>query len=77
MTISWMKKKKIRKLSSKKIISKNTHGSGCTFSSALALNLARGFSLSKSILLSKQLTKKYISNAPELNLDYGPLGHWL
>ena len=65
------------KITSNKISSKNTHGSGCTFSSALAVNLAKGFTLKKSVKLSKDYTKKCILNAPRFNLKYGPVGHWL
>ena len=65
------------KITSNKISSKNTHGSGCTFSSALAVNLAKGFTLKKSVQLSKDFTKKCILNAPRFNLKYGPVGHWL
>ena len=63
------------KITSNKISSKNTHGSGCTFSSALAVNLAKGFTLKKSVKLSKDYTKKCILKAPSFNLRYGPVGH--
>jgi len=67
----------IEKFVSTKIASQNTHGSGCTFSSALAINLAKGFSLKKSVKLSKDFTRKCILRAPKFNLQYGPVGHWL
>ena len=67
----------VEKIVSKKISSKNTHGSGCTFSSALAVNLAKGFTLKKSVQLSKDFTKMCILNAPKFNLSYGPVGHYL
>ena len=67
----------VEKIISNKISSKNTHGSGCTFSSALAINLAKGFSLKESVQLSKDFTRKCILNAPRFNLEYGPVGHGL
>jgi len=67
----------IGKHTSDLIKSKNTHGTGCTFSTLLAINLARGCSLSESIKLSKKLMIKFILNSPKFNLDYGPLGHLL
>ena len=67
----------VEKFISNKISSQNTHGSGCTFSSALAINLAKGFTLKKSVKLSKDFTRKCILNAPKFNLEYGPVGHWL
>ena len=45
----------------------NTHGTGCTLSSAIASNLAKGFDLSKSI----EKAKEYISNALLAHLDLG------
>lgn len=57
----------------------NTHGTGCTLSSAIASNLAAGLSLSESV----KLAKEYISGALRANLDLGkgsgPLEHtfWL
>lgn len=53
----------------------NTHGTGCTLSSAIASNLAIGNSLSQSICNAK----KYISGALKANLNLGkgsgPLNH--
>ena len=65
----------VEKFVSRKISSKNTHGSGCTFSTALAVNLAKGFSLKKSVKLSKDFTRRCIQKAPMFNLKYGPVGH--
>ncbi len=53
----------------------NTHGTGCTLSSAIACNLAKGFSLVESI----ERGRKYIRGALEAGLDLGqgsgPLMH--
>ena len=51
-----------------RIQTKNTHGTGCTLSSAIAANLAKGHSLKESV----ELAKKYITLAIEHSL---PLGH--
>ncbi len=69
--------KEIERVSSNKISSRNTHGSGCSFSSALAVYLGRGFSIAESICSSKKLINKYITQAPDFDLKYGPMGHWL
>ena len=42
-----------RHFSSKKIISENTHGTGCTLSSAIATYLAMGFSLEEAVAHAK------------------------
>ncbi len=45
----------------------NTHGTGCTLSSAIAANLAKGFGLAESI----QRAKSYLSGALGAMLDLG------
>lgn len=51
----------------KRINNPNTHGTGCTLSSAIASNLAKGFTLVESV----QRAKDYISGALTAMLDLG------
>ncbi len=59
----------------KRINNPNTHGTGCTLSSAIAANLAKGFSLNESV----RRAKDYISGALAAMLDLGkgsgPMNH--
>ena len=59
----------------KRIDNPNTHGTGCTLSSAIASNLAKGFSLDDSV----ERAKRYISGALGAMLDLGkgsgPMNH--
>ncbi len=59
----------------KRIDNPNTHGTGCTLSSAIAANLAKGFALDTSV----QRAKDYISGALSAMLDLGsgsgPMNH--
>ena len=59
----------------KRIDNPNTHGTGCTLSSAIASNLAKGFTLAESV----QRAKEYISEVlvAQLNLGQGsgPMMH--
>lgn len=59
----------------KRIDNPNTHGTGCTLSSAIASNLAKGFSLEESV----ERAKDYISGALGAMLDLGqgsgPMDH--
>lgn len=59
----------------KRIDTTNTHGTGCTLSSAIASNLAKGFDLETSVLRAKD----YISGALLAMLDLGkgsgPMNH--
>ncbi len=61
--------------SGKRIDNPNTHGTGCTLSSAIASNLAKGLSLAESV----KKAKTYLSNALSENLNLGkgsgPLKH--
>ena len=51
----------------KRIQNPNTHGTGCTLSSAIASNLAKGFTLDQSV----ERAKSYISGALNAMLDLG------
>lgn len=59
----------------KRIDNPNTHGTGCTLSSAIAANLAKGFDLDSSV----ERAKAYISGALAAMLDLGagsgPMNH--
>ena len=59
----------------KRIANPNTHGTGCTLSSAIAANLAKGYDLDRSV----ERAKAYISGALAAMLDLGrgsgPMNH--
>lgn len=59
----------------KRIQNPNTHGTGCTLSSAIASNLAKGYDLDTSV----KRAKEYISGALQAMLDLGagsgPMAH--
>ena len=61
--------------SAERVNNPNTHGTGCTLSSAIACNLAMGYSLEKSI----KNAKDYLTGALRAGLDLGkgsgPLMH--
>ncbi|HHU48966.1 MAG TPA: bifunctional hydroxymethylpyrimidine kinase/phosphomethylpyrimidine kinase [Clostridiales bacterium] len=67
--------RKYRWFIGERIDNKNTHGTGCTLSSAIASGLAKGMDLETSI----QLAKEYVSGALRAMLDLGkgngPLNH--
>lgn len=66
---------KIKWFYGKRINNPNTHGTGCTLSSAIASNLAKGYDLDCSV----QRAKEYISGALAAMLDLGkgsgPMNH--
>ncbi|MGL5318642.1 MAG: bifunctional hydroxymethylpyrimidine kinase/phosphomethylpyrimidine kinase [Bacteroidales bacterium] len=64
--------------SATKITSKNTHGTGCTFSSAIAAHLAHGYSLLESVAKSKSYITQAIANGADIQTGkgHGPLNHF-
>lgn len=67
----------ILNLNGNRINTKNTHGTGCTLSSAIASYLAKGYSIDKSVLLSKEYITKAIENSFDLGRGVGPVGHFI
>lgn len=64
--------------SSKRVETKNTHGSGCTLSSAIASYLAQGLSLHESVSKAQKYIDQAIFTAKELKIGKGngPLNHF-
>ena len=59
----------------KRIDNPNTHGTGCTLSSAIAANLALGFDLAESIRRAKEYLSGALSAMLDLGKGSGPLNH--
>jgi hydroxymethylpyrimidine kinase/phosphomethylpyrimidine kinase len=64
--------------SSPKVASKNTHGSGCTFSSAIAAFIAQGMTIVAAVKEAHKYVAGAIQRADELNIGrgHGPLNHF-
>ena len=59
----------------KRINNPNTHGTGCTLSSAIASNLAKGFSLENSVKCAKDYISGALSDMLDLGKGSGPMNH--
>lgn len=59
----------------KRIENSNTHGTGCTLSSAIASNLAKGKSLKESVQNAKEYISEALSAMLDLGKGSGPLNH--
>lgn len=59
----------------KRIENPNTHGTGCTLSSAIAANLAKGFCLSDSVKRAKDYISGALSAMLDLGRGSGPMNH--
>tara|TARA_B100001142_G_scaffold326178_1_gene381168 strand:- start:929 stop:1741 length:813 start_codon:yes stop_codon:yes gene_type:complete len=71
----YVNKKEIKIIKNKRIATSNTHGTGCTLSSAITTFFACGKTLKKSC----ELATKYVNNSIRSNLNYGkghgPINH--
>lgn len=59
----------------KRIENPNTHGTGCTLSSAIASNLAKGFSMEESVQRAKDYISGALADMLDLGKENGPLNH--
>lgn len=59
----------------KRIDNPNTHGTGCTLSSAIAANLAKGFSLVESVGRAKEYISGALAAMLDLGQGAGPMQH--
>jgi hydroxymethylpyrimidine/phosphomethylpyrimidine kinase len=71
----FINKSEIQIIKNKRITTSNTHGTGCTLSSAISVFFSCGKSLKKSC----ELATKYVNNSIRSNLSYGkghgPINH--
>lgn len=58
-----------------RIETENTHGTGCTLSSAIAANLAKGFSLGESVARAKKYLSGALAAGLNLGAGSGPMDH--
>jgi len=59
----------------KRINNTNTHGTGCTLSSAIASNLAKGFTPAESVKRAKNYISDALSSMLDLGRGSGPMNH--
>lgn len=59
----------------KRILNPNTHGTGCTLSSAIASNLAKGFDLDTSVQRAKDYISQALAAMLNLGKGSGPMNH--
>jgi hydroxymethylpyrimidine/phosphomethylpyrimidine kinase len=64
-------------LASKRIASRNVHGTGCTLSSAIAAHLALGHRLNEAVVLARAFILRAIANGANVAIGagHGPLNH--
>ncbi|WP_120077103.1 bifunctional hydroxymethylpyrimidine kinase/phosphomethylpyrimidine kinase [Aurantiacibacter odishensis] len=58
-----------------RIVTKHTHGTGCTLSSAIATYLGHGLPLEQAIGDARLFVREALKSAPGFGFGNGPLGH--
>jgi len=71
----FVNRKEIKIFKNKKFTTKNTHGTGCTLSSAIATYLSCGKLLKKSCELGIKYVNQAIRSNPNYGKGYGPINH--
>jgi hydroxymethylpyrimidine/phosphomethylpyrimidine kinase len=68
----------VRRFAAPRVATKNTHGTGCTLSSAIAAGLAKGMSLGDSVASAKTYVSAAIAAGARLNIGHGrgPVHHF-
>jgi hydroxymethylpyrimidine/phosphomethylpyrimidine kinase len=59
----------------KRIDNPNTHGTGCTLSSAIAANLAKGYTLEDAVRTAKAFLSGALADGLDLGKGAGPMNH--
>lgn len=68
--------KQFYRFSSERINTKNTHGTGCTYSSAIASNLALGFDMPEAVNRAKKYVTTAIRHSLAIGKGNGPTHHF-
>ena len=66
----------VHELTAERIETVHTHGTGCTFSAAIAARLALGDDLITAVRAAKAYVSRAIAQAPGLGAGHGPLQHF-
>ena len=64
------------RLEAPRVLTKNTHGTGCTLSSAIAANLAFGMPVADAVVAAKKYITMAIEHALPIGKGVGPTHHF-
>ena len=65
-----------REFEAPRIESKNTHGTGCTYASAIAAGLAKGQDVIEAVAEAKEYVTEAIGRSYDVGRGHGPLNHF-
>ncbi|QLE57185.1 bifunctional hydroxymethylpyrimidine kinase/phosphomethylpyrimidine kinase [Nostoc sp. TCL26-01] len=72
----WFDGQKLETLTTQQVDTKNTHGTGCTLSAAIAANLAQGENLPQAVQKAKDYVTTALTYALDIGQGQGPVGHF-
>ncbi|RAK23226.1 hydroxymethylpyrimidine/phosphomethylpyrimidine kinase [Anoxybacillus vitaminiphilus] len=61
---------------SKRVKTKHTHGTGCTFAAAITAELAKGSNVKEAVQTAKDFIQAAIENELGIGHGHGPTNHW-
>ena len=64
-----------REFSGERIVTRHTHGTGCTYSAAITAGLARGVPLWEAVAVARRFVQEAIRTNPGFGRGNGPLNH--
>ncbi|MSQ07226.1 MAG: bifunctional hydroxymethylpyrimidine kinase/phosphomethylpyrimidine kinase [Dehalococcoidia bacterium] len=67
---------RFQEFTAERIPTTNTHGTGCTFASAVAAGLARGLTVLEAVALAKEYVTEAIRRSFPIGQGHGPLNHF-
>ena len=67
----------IKKYFGERINTINTHGTGCTISSAIASLIGKGYPIEEAVAISKEYITTAIKNSFSIGHGVGPVGHFI
>lgn len=68
--------KEFHEFTNPRVDTKNTHGTGCTFSAAIAAGMAKGKGVLEAVETAVEFTQEAIVNDLNIGNGHGPTNHW-
>ena len=68
--------RELREFTAPRVDTTSTHGTGCTFASAIAAGLAKGIAVEEAVARAKEYVTEAIRNAFPMGGGHGPLNHF-
>ncbi|NJM97896.1 MAG: bifunctional hydroxymethylpyrimidine kinase/phosphomethylpyrimidine kinase [Phormidesmis sp. RL_2_1] len=72
----WFDGEQLEVLTTEQVETTNTHGTGCTLSSAIAANLAKGLAPLNAVIAAKSYVTEALHHSLSIGQGQGPVGHF-